>query len=267
MSQFLFFLSFLTSGFFAALIVISWQCYKDPPWEGFSWIKLSRTFITAFFVAVLLYALTIKHIIHEQNFGIIMLTIMGIERSLGEVYKGFFKKKHEEYMLVFKHYGLGLNERSAKIVVGIAISVVIIGILIVFGILPDKIASAIADTFLARVLFGFLGGLSVALGGAFKDTTFEKFNPLKFMRSPFIGLLGGVVFYYFASTNQLLIIAGIGFERLFVDYYKTIIKKGVRGIFAGKKPAYPEWLEKRRIFVYTYLLGFLYFFAALFGLL
>ena len=43
--------------------------------------------------------------------------------------------------------------------------------------------------------WGVVPGLLTALGGSYKDTLFEPFEPLKFFRSPFITALWYIIRY------------------------------------------------------------------------
>jgi len=88
-----------------------------------------------------------------------------------------------------------------------------------------------------------LSGLAVAIGGAIKDSRFEGFKPMVFLRSPMIGLLLSFLFpwpdYYNLYGDTILFCAGIGMERIIVEVYKLLRKK---------KPAkfsFGEWNSHR----------------------
>lgn len=49
----------------------------------------------------------------------------------------------------------------------------------------------------AALFLGFSGGLVRACQGAYKDTLWEPFEKIKFVRSLFIGMIGGVFWYLF----------------------------------------------------------------------
>jgi hypothetical protein len=248
-------LTFLLVGFLAGLIVVSWQCFKDPPWEGFSLIKFARTFIFSGLVALVFYFLISSDLVYPVNFGILLLTIICFERALGEVYKGFFKKKHEEYNEVFTHYNLGLQYKSAKVFLGVGLSVLITLLFILFAYLPDLLLPLINNKYVLGGILGLIAGVTVAAGGALKDTTFEEFNPRKFLRSPIAGLIGGLILVNFMQEYRLLIFACIGFERVVCECYKTFIRRRVRGIFEHKKVRFPMWMRLRWLFVHTYAFG------------
>lgn len=246
---------FLLMALVSALIVVSWQCYKDCPWEGFSIIKFFRSFIMALLVATVLYELSQRNVIHETNWGIILLAITCLERAVGEIYKGFFEKKHLEYGKVFFHYHLGLKKQKEKFVIGLFVTFLMVALFYLYIRLPDYVFTFIPNRILLAAIMGLIGGFTVASGGAFKDTTFEPYNPVKFIRSPIAGMLGGIILSFFAQSNELLILSAIGFERVAVEWHKTFDKKYRRGIFDGLPIKFRFWYKVRSIWKLTYLVG------------
>ena len=99
---------------------------------------------------------------------------------------------------------------------------------------------------------GATGGLLVAIGGALKDSQFEGFKPGKFIRSPIIGAMTGLIFNHLSTTRFLVVLASIGGERVGVEFYKTFLKRHVRGIHVGKPIRYPSWLAKRGLFALSF---------------
>ncbi len=76
------------------------------------------------------------------------------------------------------------------------------------------------------IFWGLLPGFATAIGGAYKDTLFEPFEPLKFFRSPIIAFIWYIIIdKYFPNESVIL---KIGFssmmERICVEYYKAIFK-------------------------------------------
>jgi len=112
---------------------------------------------------------------------------------------------------------------------------------------------------------GFIGGISVAIGGAIKDVPAEGFKLNKFIRSPLAGIVGGFIATNYVISLDLAILSAIGFERVVVEFYKTFLSIEPRGIFRGMKPKYPVWFSKRWIFFVSYstcviVIAFLLFF-------
>jgi hypothetical protein len=106
------------------------------------------------------------------------------------------------------------------------------------------------------VSLGILTGTLTAIGGAFKDVAYEKFELSKFVRSPIMAALGGLIIVHFATSSDLLVFASFGFERIIVECYKTFIRRKKRGIFEGQKPNHLFWMNARPVFIGTYVLAF-----------
>lgn len=81
---------------------------------------------------------------------------------------------------------------------------------------------------------GFLAGLSVAIGGAIKDSPVEGFKPLTFVRSPIIGTVvgAGINSVVPKSNKVVLYLASIGGERIIVESWK-LIRAQVPGKFTN----------------------------------
>jgi hypothetical protein len=84
-----------------------------------------------------------------------------------------------------------------------------------------------------------LAGLASALGGAVKDSRWEGFKPLVFLRSPAIGLVLSLFFpwpnFFNLGEDAYWFFIGIGMERVVVEVYKLIRKK------KPGKFTYGEW--------------------------
>jgi len=76
------------------------------------------------------------------------------------------------------------------------------------------------------VAVGFLSGLAVALGGAIKDSPYEGFDPVKFIRSPVIGAIeGGAINSVLPLHPAVLFLSVIGAERITTETYKLLRAK------------------------------------------
>jgi len=71
-------------------------------------------------------------------------------------------------------------------------------------------------------IIGFAAGLASAVGGAVKDSPYEGFSYLKFLRSPMVGAIAGITTgYFFPDIHPaVLFFACIGEERVVVESYK-----------------------------------------------
>jgi hypothetical protein len=73
-----------------------------------------------------------------------------------------------------------------------------------------------------NVFMGLLAGLICALGGALKDSPYEGFKPLTFLRSIWVGTLGGV-FSCFVTANPYVAFCVSGYlERFLVEGWKIV---------------------------------------------
>lgn len=85
-------------GAVAGLIVSSWQGFKDPPWERFSARKFSRSIVVTAAAGAARSWLSSNRRLAVDNLGALAFAVVAIERTIGEAYKGFFKRApHAEY--------------------------------------------------------------------------------------------------------------------------------------------------------------------------
>jgi hypothetical protein len=105
----------------------------------------------------------------------------------------------------------------------------------------------------------------VATGGALKDSQFEGFIPAKFIRSPIVGAMVGMIIIHFSTSWYLVVLASIGGERIGVELYKTFLKRHVRGIHANQPIRHPVWLARRGIFALLFGLAVALCLALLFS--
>jgi len=135
---------------------------------------------------------------------------------------------------------------------------------VLFTLFVFNTSGMISNVLLAGLLSGLTGGLLIAVGGCLKDAPIEGFNLLKFIRSPMIATIAGVLFSGYASSHGVLMLSAMGIERMITEFYKTFLEKTAPGKFKASKPVYVDWLKRRRILVFPYVLtwlAFLTFFA------
>ncbi len=99
---------------------------------------------------------------------------------------------------------------------------------------------------------GLVGGVMEATGGMWKDAPFEGLEPLKFFRSPLVGLFWGTVLALNQTNLAILFISVLGADRMTIELYKTFIIKKRIGKFKANTPIFPTWIKKRNIFVLPY---------------
>ena len=91
------------------------------------------------------------------------------------------------------------------------------------------------------IVYGFIAGLLVAIGGAIKDAPYEGFDIKKFIRSPLIGAgVGYLIDRAYPNTPEpLLLLSSIAGERIVVETYKVI--RAMAGKYVPMKFIYGEW--------------------------
>lgn len=107
--------------------------------------------------------------------------------------------------------------------------------------------------------WGLVGGIFVAIGGAFLDIAWEGFDPIKFLRSIWLGGFWGLIFSFYTTNASLIVFACIGMDRMALEFYKTFIRKLKSGKFKSGQPTNPKWLKKRVLLMYPYILPWLLF--------
>lgn len=234
----------VVSGLYTSL----WGAFKDCPYEGFK----RRTFLrSVYFHLAILAALLVVPSRRAAVLGLgavqLFYLVMGIERFLAEIYKGFFRTEDQEKYFVpsritfFGHHvGSDLLRRG----VGTAIVAVVFAVALI---------DVRVDSYWAFLAVAYGSGLVVALGGAYKDAPFEGFKPLKFQRSALVLAAFSPLFYLLNDpqapvTVGFLIYMNGGLERFAVEYYKTYIKRNMSGKFRPDLTRIPYWTEHREPF-------------------
>lgn len=243
----------LAIGAVAGLIVSSWQGFKDPPWEGFFIGKFLRSILVGSATGVVLAYAGAVGALAIDNSGVFAFAIVAIERVVGEAYKGFFRKgAHAEYFKLLRRMRVPESVYAAKLLLGVGFVIGSYWLFRLLAFLLKRLAAGPQPLWLAGLLIGLAGGLLVAIGGALKDSQFEGFIPLKFVRSPIVGALAGMLLVHFSRTWFLVALAIVGGERVGVELYKTFLKRQVRGMHAGKPILYPVWYARRWAFSLSY---------------
>jgi len=245
---------YLVIGLLAGTIVSSWQGYKDPPWEGFVLTKFLRSILVGGVIGIAAFMLQSRHAIMVDNLGLLLLTMLATERLVGETYKGFLRPSaHPEYFKLFRRLHLPLGHPVLKVTFGLAFLAGGLWLYWLFGKLGGRVIGMLGYTPPAGVVIGFAAGLMAATGGALKDSQFEGFKPLKFVRSPIMSAIGGAVLVGVSRQPLLISLGAVGFERVVVEFYKTFIRRQVRGIHEHKPLLHPEWLQRRHWFMVSFL--------------
>ena len=238
------------SGLYTSL----WGAFKDSPFEGFKLQTFPRSVYFNVAIFLPLYFVPFFHA-KFQHLGLVQVffLIMGIERFLAELYKGFFRSEDQgkyfvpsRITLFGKHVASDLL-RSAS------------GAIIVAAVFCLLLLNRPVESFLGFLLVAYLTGLLVALGGAYKDAPFEGFKILKFQRSAVVLAVLSPLFYVLSNPHNpipvgFLIYMNGGLERFCVEYYKTYIQRNMSGKFRPDLVRIQQYVDTREKFHYAALL-------------
>jgi len=237
------------SGLYTSL----WGAFKDSPYEGY---KL-RTFPRSIYFHIAIFLPLYFFPYFRENFaglGLVQIffLIMGIERFLAEIYKGFFRTEDQKKYFVpsrITFFGKHVDSDLLRYGVGTVIVVTVFAFLLV---------DIRIESFWGFLVTAYCTGLVVAMGGAYKDAPFEGFQPLKFQRSGAVLAAFSPLFYFLNDPLApvplgFLIYMNGGLERFSVEYYKTYIQRNMSGKFRPDLPRIQRWIEGREPFHYAAL--------------
>ena len=239
----------LVSGLYTSL----WGAFKDCPYEGLK----PRTFPRSVYFSVAAFLLLYFTPAFRQDFqhlGVVQIffVLMGIERALAELYKGFFRREDQaKYFVPTRMTFFGRYVASDLLLY-------VCGTLAVAAVCALMVIDLRVEHFLVFLVTAYATGLVVALGGAYKDAPFEGFKWLKFQRSAVVLALLSPLFYlvnHAAAPVPLgfLIYMNIGLERFAVEYYKTYIQRNMSGKFRPDLPRDQQQIATREKFHYVAL--------------
>lgn len=247
---------FVLMGILAGVIPASVNAWKDPPYEGFSWKKFPRSFITGAVLGYIMHGFIWNRTVYTDNLGYIFLSIYTLERLVGETIKAcFLPEVHKEYKQFFKLYRLKHDVYHLRVLMGLLFFVFMSGVFVESVYLLAKYSGIVSHSLWWGAGVGLLAGCIVAAGGALKDSPSEGFEPDKFMRSPVVGTVGGILLVGLSSRSDLLLLACIGFDRVILEGYKAYFSGKTRGMFDNMKIRNPGWKKVRHWFFITYLIS------------
>jgi hypothetical protein len=239
----------IVSGLYTSL----WGAFKDSPYESFK----PRTFPRSiYFNVAILLPLYIIPYFHDnfQHLGLVQIffLIMGIERFIAELYKGFFRTEDQTKYFVpsrITFFGRHVDSNLLRYAAG----TVVVALVFCMLLIDVKI-----ESFFGFLLVAYATGLLVSLGGAYKDAPFEGFKWLKFQRSGAVLALLSPLFYFlnhsqFPVPVGFLIYMNGGLERFAIEYYKTYIQRNMSGKFRPDLCRIQHYIDTREKFHYMAL--------------
>ena len=240
----------IVSGLYTSL----WGAFKDSPYEDFKPRTFPRSIYFHIAIFFVLYFVPIfRDDFSTLRWGQVFFLIMGLERFLAELYKGFFRTENQDKYFVpsrITFFGRYVASDALRYTVG---TVLVLGVFAV-SLIPVPVAS-----FWVFFLTAYATGLLLSLGGAYKDAPFEGFKPLKFQRSGVVLAMCSPLFYFFTDPNHpitfgFLIYMNGGLERFVVEYYKTYIQRTMSGKFRPDLPRIQQCIDTREKFHYGALI-------------
>ena len=238
------------SGLYTSL----WGAFKDGPYEGFKLRTFPRSIYFHIVIFSLLYIIPyFSDNLLKLNLVELFFLVMGIERFLAEIYKGFFRTEDQsKYFVPSRITFFGRYVGSDLLRYGIGSLI----ILIVFAFLLVEIP---IESYWSYLVVAYATGCVVALGGAYKDAPFEGFKPFKFQRSGMVLAMFSPLFFFIADQDKplslgFLIYMNGGLERFTVEYYKTYVQRNMSGKFKPDLPRLQDQLDTRERFHYLALI-------------
>ena len=243
-----------------AVIVVSgaytslWGAFKDGPYEGFKPKTFPRSVYFHIAIFLPLYFLPIFSA-HVGHLGLIQLffLVMGIERFLTGIYKGFFRTEDQsKYFVPSRITFFGRYVESDLLRYGVG--TVIVAIVFAFLLVDLPITG-----FWSYLAVAYATGCIVALSGAYKDAPFEGFKPLKFQRSGTVLAVLSPIFYSLSRPGKP---AATGFSHLYERRPEALFRRVLQDLhtaqYVGQVPPRPtphiqEQLDTRERFHYAAL--------------
>ncbi|MEO7358827.1 MAG: hypothetical protein ABI120_00765 [Gemmatimonadaceae bacterium] len=229
-----------------------WGMYKDAAHEGFRWRVFFRSIVLGCVAAVTIQACLNLDLHHPRLILLLFGLAYATERVVVEIWKTFIRDEDQSKYTIpmqFSVRGLPVKNRALRYAACAGYVA-----LIAVAVLVAAQFTANAQTLAAAGVAGFIAGIVIACGGAWKDAPIEGFEGLKFFRSPALTTLFALALFMASGSVVLAAIAAIGYERATSENYKTFFfPSRPRGKFAGKPVTHPQMLRQRSHFVPAYV--------------
>ena len=239
------------AGLLAGTHAAIWGMYKDGLYEGFTTDRFLRSVVLGAVCGVGVHVLLRLPLPDMGSFVVLFGLAYATERGVLEVWKTFLREEDQSKYTIPTRLtvrGVPVESRVVRLLAGIAYVAVIAVCLLVIGRLEP--GSSTIDSMTRIAIVGFAVATIIAVGGAWRDAPMEGFDPIKFLRSPLIGLAVAFVLSRFTDSYFQIAVATIGYERAVAETYKTFcLPSHTCGKFAGKPVLFPEVARRRRPYV------------------
>lgn len=234
----------------------SWGAYKDSPYEPFQKRKYFRSIILSISISLIISNFLISRNLLPKNPLITIGIVLGLDTILTEFNKLFIRKENQDkYKIPSAFHFLNLPLTPTQRFISSAILSTFLLFITLLLFTKNTATFPTGNILLNGTLIGLLSGILEAIGGSWKDAPFENFQPLKFFRSPTIGTIWGTLIYSFTPNSAILLYALFGLNRATIEFYKTFIKNMRSGKFKATVPVYKNWVHKRRVFIFPYIIS------------
>ncbi len=229
-----------------------WGMYKDAAHEGFRGRVFIRSIVIGCVAAISIQLFTNLDLYSPRSILLLFGLSYAAERILVETWKTFVRDEDQSKYTIpmqFALKGRPVKNRGTRYVAGVSYLAVI-----ALMVMVTASVTSTHQTLLAAGIAGFVAGLIIAVGGAWKDAPIEGFETLKFFRSPALTTTFAVLLFIASGSVVLAALAAVGYERAASENYKTFFfPSRPRGKFAGKPVLHPEMFSRRRYFVPGYV--------------
>ncbi|MEK7579005.1 MAG: hypothetical protein AAB460_00515 [Patescibacteria group bacterium] len=239
---------YLFSSFLGVSNMILWGLYGDLLVENFDVKKVFRSLVFGLVAGCFFYLLN-----DSLPLLLVALSAIAIERLLTEMYKALWRLEDQSKYKIPSDLGIRCNVLTRRIVF-------LFLVLVLFFVLWNVAVTV------SGIVAGLLVGLCVAIGGAMKDAPYEGFQPIKFLRSPVIALLSGLLLVFlFPNTPGLFFLLGVGgLERIVSEFYKKIVRGRIPGKFRESLKENASWRKNRKYLLVLYVTDIVALFDLLF---
>jgi hypothetical protein len=234
----------LCAGVHAAL----YGAYKDSPHESFLLRRFVRELVFATTAAIVLH---LSGFADGQSAFVLYLSCFALSRIATEFWKLFVRVEPQSDFRIptqIHFFSRVVGNPLLRVLVGVGFVAGIYGVYCLHALLPDGLP------LLARgALLGGSIGVAEGIAGAYKDGSIEGFSPIKFLKSPVFGTIGGIIAALHTSHPAFLLLAAIGSMRMFLElFFKILVRDYAPGKFRSMVGPFRIWTERRRYFLAPY---------------
>ena len=210
----------LLTGLLCGLHAATWGAFKDSPFEGFTGRSFLRSLVLATLVAV-----AVARATDIDGAGVLLFVgvVYAGERLVTEWWKGILREDDQAaYSIPMRLavHGRPIDDRVRRYGLGAAVVASLVGACWAFSALQAELPPG--PVWLVVLVAG-AGGWLTAVGGAWKDAPIEGFSGWKFLRSPCVATVWGLVLSRFTGDWVLLAVAAGGWSVISIETYKTFL--------------------------------------------